>query len=427
MRRSRTPAARWAVALLTLGAASPAYAHDGRPLEPHDLWGAWELDLAVVLPLLASGLLYWIGVRRLWRAAARGRGLRRGHVATFTAGWVTLAVALVSPLHALGGVLFSAHMTQHQLLIGLAAPLLVLGRPLVAFLWAFPAPARRRLGLWTRRPEVQSTWRLVSRPGFAWWIHAGALGVWHVPVLYDATVTSRAAHAAQHASFIGTALLFWWAAFNPGRQRYGFAVVYLFAATILTGALGALLAFAPMPWYEAYTATTGAWGLTPLDDQQLGGVIMWVPGGLTYLVAGVALFGLWLRESERRTSDRDRRVLTAAALAMLGTATGCERAPHDLADLAGGDPRRGQAAIRQYGCGSCHTIPGIRGADGLVGPPLAGVGSRSYVAGVLTNTPENMVRWIQDPPSVDPKTAMPNLGVTHREAVDIAGYLYTLK
>ncbi|MDQ3997933.1 MAG: c-type cytochrome, partial [Gemmatimonadota bacterium] len=98
-----------------------------------------------------------------------------------------------------------------------------------------------------------------------------------------------------------------------------------------------------------------------------------------------------------------------------------------LEQLTGGDARRGQVAIRQYGCGSCHTIRGVRGADGLVGPPLNGIAFRSYVGGVLTNTPDNLVRWIQDPPAVDPKTAMPNLGVSHRDAVDIAGYLYTLK
>jgi cytochrome c len=108
-------------------------------------------------------------------------------------------------------------------------------------------------------------------------------------------------------------------------------------------------------------------------------------------------------------------------------AVGCGRGSQNLAQLAGGDPRRGAAAIRAYGCGSCHTIRGIRGANGLVGPPLTGIAQRSYVAGVLTNTPENLVRWIQNPPAVDPKTAMPNVGVTYRDAVDIAGYLYSRK
>jgi cytochrome c2 len=95
--------------------------------------------------------------------------------------------------------------------------------------------------------------------------------------------------------------------------------------------------------------------------------------------------------------------------------------------MTGGNAARGAAAIARYGCGSCHIIPGVSGASGLVGPPLSGIGSRTYVAGVLQNTPPNMIRWIENPPAVDEHTVMPALGVTHQDAIDIAGYLYTLK
>lgn len=309
---SPRPLVRYSAGVFVLfTGASPAYAHEGRPLAPHDLWHAWEWDPAVTVPLVLSALLYGSGVRRLWRRTARGRGLRRREVAAFAVGWVALAAALVSPLHALGGVLFSAHMTQHELLMVLAAPLLVLGRPLIAFIWAFPRAGRRRVGAFVRRPVVRVTWLAISRPRVAWCVHAVALCLWHVPVLYEATLVSTAAHTAQHTSFFGTALIFWWALFNPGREGYGAAVGYLFAAAILTGAIGALLAFAPTLWYEAYAATTGPWGLTPLGDQQLGGIIMWIPGGISYLVAGITLFGLWLRDSERRTQRHGRQVLAA--------------------------------------------------------------------------------------------------------------------
>jgi len=93
----------------------------------------------------------------------------------------------------------------------------------------------------------------------------------------------------------------------------------------------------------------------------------------------------------------------------------------------GGDPVRGAAAIGHYGCGACHTIRGISGANALVGPPLTGFASRSYVAGVLPNTPENIIRWIQDPKAVDDKTAMPKLGVSAKDAEDIAAYLYEIR
>ena len=99
----------------------------------------------------------------------------------------------------------------------------------------------------------------------------------------------------------------------------------------------------------------------------------------------------------------------------------------EAAAMTGGDPARGPDIMRKYGCQSCHTIPGVVGADGLVGPPLAGIASRSYIAGVLPNAPANMMRWIQDPKLVDSLTAMPNVGVTPSDARNIAAYLYTLR
>ena len=95
--------------------------------------------------------------------------------------------------------------------------------------------------------------------------------------------------------------------------------------------------------------------------------------------------------------------------------------------MTGGDPHRGRTAITRYGCSTCHTIPGVSGATALVGPPLDRIASRSYIAGVMPNTPDNMIRWIENPPGVDKLTAMPNLGVTEGDARDIASYLYTLK
>ncbi len=123
------------------------------------------------------------------------------------------------------------------------------------------------------------------------------------------------------------------------------------------------------------------------------------------------------------------RITLVLALAMTeALATGCRDDGEHVAEVTtGGDVHRGAAAIERYGCGSCHMIPGISGAEGRTGPPLSGVASRVYVAGVLQNTPQNMLRWIENPKAVDEKTVMPNLGVSHKDAVDIAGYLYTLK
>ena len=125
---------------------------------------------------------------------------------------------------------------------------------------------------------------------------------------------------------------------------------------------------------------------------------------------------------------RMRRLLPLAA-ALLAVAA-CNKRDRqsfqDAAALTGGNPHAGREKARDYGCGTCHTIPGVPGAAALVGPPLGGIAGRMYIAGVLTNTPDHMVRWIMDPPAVDSATAMPNVGVSERDARDIAAYLYTL-
>ena len=112
---------------------------------------------------------------------------------------------------------------------------------------------------------------------------------------------------------------------------------------------------------------------------------------------------------------------------LLGLAACSQQPERVAAAITGGDPGRGKDLIRQYGCGSCHTIPGVRGANALVGPSLAQIASHMYIASGLPNTPENMLRWLQNPPAVNPLTAMPNMSVTEADARDLAGYLYTLR
>jgi cytochrome c2 len=121
------------------------------------------------------------------------------------------------------------------------------------------------------------------------------------------------------------------------------------------------------------------------------------------------------------------RTIVAVLLAVAMLACNRPNTRRDAIQLTGGDPDRGVSAIGRYGCASCHTIPGIRGADALVGPPLTRIASRSYLAGQLQNTPSNMVRWIQHPQHVEKGTVMPEMGVTENDARDIAAYLYTLR
>ena len=131
---------------------------------------------------------------------------------------------------------------------------------------------------------------------------------WHIPALFEATLYSDAVHTLQHLSFLLSALLFWWALIHgpQGAMGYGAAVLYLFTTSVHSGALGALITIAGSVWYSSYAPLTASWGLTPLEDQQLGGLIMWIPASLVYVIAALALFAGWLREADLRATRRER-------------------------------------------------------------------------------------------------------------------------
>jgi putative membrane protein len=311
--------AAWALLAPDVGAHGGAHHESDRPAEAgprnwHELARDWPFEPLVVIPLALSAWLYGRGVRRLWREAGCGRGVRRWEAASFAGGWLALAVSLASPLHPWGNALFAAHMTQHELLMLVAAPLLVLGKPVVASLKALPRSWVQALLRWTRPAGVQAAWAFVTNPLVAWAFHAIILWTWHAPVLFRAALQSEFVHALQHLSFLLSALLFWWAILHRGRgaMGYGAAVLYLFTTAVHSGLLGALLTLAGVVWYPEYLGTTQSWGLTPLEDQQLGGLIMWVPACSLYIVAGLALFAGWLRAAGERARRREAAQLAAA-------------------------------------------------------------------------------------------------------------------
>ncbi|HET7188697.1 MAG TPA: cytochrome c oxidase assembly protein [Gemmatimonadaceae bacterium] len=269
-----------------------AYAHPGGVLAPHDLWQAWTIAPAVLVGCLVAALAYARG-EQVRRARTRvARPAARWRTWSFIGAIAAILVALVSPVDALGGALFSAHMVQHLLLMMVAAPLMVLGDPMTAFLWALPPTARRAVGRWwLRQRMLRRSWRVFALPIVAWTLHVVTLWVWHLPSLYDRAVADGPLHVLEHATFFLTALLFWWVPFRPHGRRLdaGPALLYLFAAALQSTILGAVLALARHPLYVAHLGTTRPWGLTPLEDQQLAGLWMWVPAGLVYLVALVPL------------------------------------------------------------------------------------------------------------------------------------------
>ena len=192
-------------------------------------------------------------------------------------------------------------MVQHELLMFVAAPLLVLGRPLALWAWAMPQRASRAIGRFFHHPAWRVPWLMVTGPLAAWLLHALALWLWHVPALFDAALNDSTVHAWQHVSFLLTALLFWWSVLGAvTRKEQGLALVSLFTTMVHTGALGALLTLARTPWYAHYFHGTSAFGINALQDQQLGGLIMWVPAGGIYILCGLLIAGRWLKPPMRR-------------------------------------------------------------------------------------------------------------------------------
>ena len=243
---------------------------------------------SAVLGVVVAGWLYAKGVRTLWSRAGRGHVVKPWQVVCFASGLLALMLALESPIDAISDQLFAVHMVQHLLLILVAGPLLVVGAPLAPILWALPRESRAPVGAFVRR--------LVPPASVALALHSAALWFWHVPPLYEAAINSRGIHVLEHLCFLVTSAMFWWSVLHRGRKSYALGAVYVLVLSFESMILGALLTFASAPWYASHLQTTAAWGLSPLEDQQLAGLIMWLPGGVIYLVSALALFGAWFRE-----------------------------------------------------------------------------------------------------------------------------------
>lgn len=260
-------------------------------------WTTWELLAATWFwdPSIFTGsglllLIYW-----KW-----GRPHARRQTVFFVSGVLVMVFALVSPLETLGDTyLFSAHMLQHLLLLLVTPPLLLSGLPKAAVQRIFDRP------FWGRVEGI------LKRPFIAWPTGVITVWVWHIPALYNATLANEQIHILEHLLFLVTATIFWWPVLSPLRQSriQPLAIIpYLFAAAVASSALGILLTFAPPGLYPAYVYPLdelGAlpliregWGLSVAVDQQIGGLLMWVPGSLVYLSGIILALARWYSTPE---------------------------------------------------------------------------------------------------------------------------------
>ncbi|HEY8921615.1 MAG TPA: cytochrome c oxidase assembly protein [Candidatus Limnocylindria bacterium] len=284
---------------LAHGGATPAPSFPGVLLQ-------WRLEPLVVVALATAAIAWLILARRValrhpghphpaWRSAA------------FLGGLAVLALALLSPIEAYEGQLFSVHMLQHMLLELVAAPLLLLGAPATLALRAASPPVRARL-LTVLHSRIVT---VLSFPLLAWVLFAAVNWGWHFSTLYDQALETPWLHDLQHLTFLGAALLFWWPVVgaDPARWRLPHPVrlFYLFLAMPQNSFLGIALMSAPAALYSHYLTNVRDWGPTPAVDQSVGGMLMWVGGDVVFLLAMGLVVAAWVRAEDRRTARADAR------------------------------------------------------------------------------------------------------------------------
>jgi cytochrome c oxidase assembly factor CtaG len=252
---------------------------------------SWSFDPTVLLGVLVLVALYAAGWRRARRPGER-HPPSLWRLTLFAGGILTILVALVSPLDSLGDQLMVMHMVQHMLLLDLAPILLILGLTKVLL-----RPVTRRVHWVERRAGF------FAHPAFAVFFYAALLWLWHVPALYDKAQGSAVVHVFEHLCFFAAGALYWWHVLSPIRSRMRLAglgpVVYMAAGKLLVGILGIVLAFAPHVIYPFYAHQPHYWGLTPLEDQMMAGLVMALEQSIVMGIALVVLFVQMLNESER--------------------------------------------------------------------------------------------------------------------------------
>jgi cytochrome c oxidase assembly factor CtaG len=261
-----------------------------------------DFDLFCLVAGLALAAAYLIG---LWRISGKAGSLRPPALQPtllFSLAWLLPLLPVVTPLHSLGHTVFWLHMVEHELLILIAAPLFVLARPGAILLWALPQPARESARAWIVGPGTRRAWAFLTRPSVTVPLHAVTLWIWHLPWLFQAALASAPMHVAQHLSFFVPALLFWWSLLSRRRrsQNVMSAMLALFATTLQTTLLGLLLTLSRTVWYPNAADPFPICGLTRIEDQQLAGLIMWVPGTIVYLAAALWLLAEQLLAGGRR-------------------------------------------------------------------------------------------------------------------------------
>lgn len=298
------------------------------PMPAHDVigegpwWQAWNLDIQYLIPVVVMGFLYARGLAR-WPERSREHSVWR--TASYYTGLLVLTLAFESPLDRLGEHHFSLHIVQHSIVMMIVPPLILLGAPTTPVLRGLPRRVRKGLvGPAMQDPALQAVWRVLTHPVVVIVIFTLSTWGWHLmPGWYDTALNDRFIHDLQHMTFLGVGMLFWWNIVDPKPRRsripMGFRIIYFYGAMIPKHFLAAMITFADSVFYPTYERVELFLPGTPLQDQQLAGLLLWVPFGeaINLTVAGI-IFAIWWRQSEQKQRMDEARRDAEAALAAGG-------------------------------------------------------------------------------------------------------------
>src|SRR6266516_3210590 len=258
-----------------------------------DFWlTQWNWEPSIFLGTALITGLYLYAITALRKKYFPAEHVNRAQISAFLVGIFIMFLALVSPLDELGdSYLFSAHMVQHLCLTILGPPLLLLGTPE----WMVKPALRNKV--------IFKVAKVLTYPVVAFVLYNADFWLWHAPPLYNATLENQTIHILEHLTFIVFGLLYWWPIFSPSkdlpRLPFGGQILYLFLSGMPSVLLGAGLTFSP-PLYAPYIAAPRVWGISAATDQQLGGLIMWVPVSILYIIIMSVLFIHWMQQQEAK-------------------------------------------------------------------------------------------------------------------------------
>ncbi len=273
---------------------------------------SWDWRVEIIIILAAAGIIFIIGWLRLRKRSRASTGGNRSRVGApwrplvYVLGLLILGLALMSPIDVLGAQLFMIHMVQHVLLLMIIPPLLLGANPLVFILWGLPRNPRKVLGGWLGpKAWPRKSIKAITGVGVVWLAYVIVIWGWHDPQVYSFALRSNLAHDLEHLSFFVVGMLFWWHIVGSGPRihrplSYGGRFAYTISAIPPIMIAGIDIAFAQTPIYSHYEAVPRLWAITVLEDQQIAGVIMWVPGSMMYIAAALVVAARWLKKEERK-------------------------------------------------------------------------------------------------------------------------------